>query len=121
MLCGASGGVNSTRRNAVGLPTYAVVTAARDEQANLPRLAESLANQTQRPVEWLIVDNGSTDGTAAAIATLCSSYGWISTIRTVGESVPVRGATIAKALEMGFSSIRTATEVVVVCDADVSF
>ena len=31
------------------LQTYAVITPARDEAANLPRLADSLARQTVRP------------------------------------------------------------------------
>jgi biofilm PGA synthesis N-glycosyltransferase PgaC len=105
----------------MGRPSYAVVTAARDEEVNLGRLAESLANQTQLPVEWLIVDNGSTDGTASTIATLMSRHPWISAVRTAGASVPSRGTTIASALEAGFAAVKKPSEAVVVCDADVSF
>ena len=43
---------------------YAVITPARNEADNLPRLAESLRSQSVPPLVWLIVDNGSTDATA---------------------------------------------------------
>lgn len=41
-----------------------VIIPARDEEHNLPRLLESLAAQSVRPYEVLVVDDGSTDGTA---------------------------------------------------------
>ena len=44
--------------------TYAVVTPARNEEANLRRLGAALAAQTLAPAEWVVVDDGSTDATA---------------------------------------------------------
>jgi glycosyltransferase involved in cell wall biosynthesis len=43
---------------------YVLITPARNEQANLPRLIESVASQTERPAKWVIVNDGSTDSTA---------------------------------------------------------
>ena len=37
--------------------TYAIVTPARDEELNLARLAAALVAQTQRPVQWIVVDD----------------------------------------------------------------
>ncbi|MEQ1787709.1 MAG: glycosyltransferase [Acidimicrobiales bacterium] len=45
--------------------SVSVVIPARDEEGNLPRLLASLAAQTEPPLEVLVVDDGSTDGTAA--------------------------------------------------------
>ena len=45
--------------------TVSVVIPARDEQGRLPRLLASLAQQTTSPLEVLVVDDGSTDQTAA--------------------------------------------------------
>lgn len=59
------------RRSVSDLPaassdrTISVVIPARDEEATLPRLLESLAAQRPPPVEVLVVDDGSTDCTAA--------------------------------------------------------
>jgi hypothetical protein len=45
--------------------SVSVVVPARDEEATLPRLLASLADQRHPPIEVLVVDDGSTDGTAA--------------------------------------------------------
>ena len=45
---------------------YAVVTPARNEEVNLPRLAAALAAQTLPPAAWIVVDDGSTDAHARA-------------------------------------------------------
>ena len=45
--------------------TVSVVIPARDEEANLPRLLESLTRQEVVPLEVVVVDDGSHDATAA--------------------------------------------------------
>ena len=42
---------------------YAVVTPARNEEVNLPRLAAAIIAQEHRPEVWVVVDDGSTDRT----------------------------------------------------------
>ncbi len=44
---------------------FSVVIPARNEEQNLPRLLASIADSSMRPAEVLIVDDGSTDDTAA--------------------------------------------------------
>lgn len=45
--------------------TVSIIIPARDEEANLPALLESLAAQRLRPLEIIVVDDCSTDRTAA--------------------------------------------------------
>ncbi|HOH51813.1 MAG TPA: glycosyltransferase, partial [Candidatus Hydrogenedentes bacterium] len=52
--------------SAGGFPAVTVIIPARNEEDNLPRLLDSLAGQGVPGVEVIVVDDGSTDGTAAA-------------------------------------------------------
>ena len=101
--------------------TYAVITPARDEADNLPRLADCLTCQTAGPLEWLVVENGSTDDTVEVLAGLASTHAWISYLQMEGASSAIRGQPIVRALHKGIASLETTPDVVVVLDADVSF
>ncbi|HKF83115.1 MAG TPA: glycosyltransferase family A protein [Solirubrobacterales bacterium] len=46
------------------MPRLLLITPARDEAAHLERTVRAVAAQTRPPDLWLIVDDGSTDGTA---------------------------------------------------------
>lgn len=48
--------------------TFSVIIPARNEEHNLPRLLSSLYNSATTPTEVLVVDDGSTDNTAAIAA-----------------------------------------------------
>ncbi len=47
-----------------------IIIPARNEEQNLPHLLQSIAGSETRPKEILVVDDGSTDGTAAIAADL---------------------------------------------------
>lgn len=54
----------------VGSRRVSVVIPARNEEHNLPKLLRSLAAQTEKPLEILVMDDGSTDRTAELAAAL---------------------------------------------------
>ena len=101
--------------------SYAAITPARDEATTLPRLAESLAGQTVPPTRWVIVDNGSTDGTLAIATELAERYPWIEVLNTAGDDRPVRGGAIVRAFHSGLEALAGEADVVANLDADVSF
>jgi glycosyltransferase involved in cell wall biosynthesis len=101
--------------------SYAAITPARDEATTLPRLAESLAGQTVPPTRWVIVDNGSTDGTLAIATELAEQYPWIEVLNTAGDDRPVRGGAIVRAFHAGLDALGGEADVVANLDADVSF
>jgi poly-beta-1,6-N-acetyl-D-glucosamine synthase len=95
--------------------SYAVVTPARNEAANLPALAACLAEQTLPPARWIIVDNGSTDDTARVAGSLPAVV-----ITADGERVPTRGGPVARAFTAGVQALADPPDVVVKVDADIT-
>ena len=60
------------REPAAETPAVSVIIPARDEEDNLPALLASLARQDPRPAEVIVVDDNSTDQTAA-VARRCGA------------------------------------------------
>jgi glycosyltransferase involved in cell wall biosynthesis len=105
--------------------SYAVVTPARDEAANLVRLADALLAQTLRPRAWVIVDDGSRDDTAGIAAAFVQRHDWISVLPGPGASPGslrdgLREGRDLLAFRAGLRALPDA-DVVVKVDADVSF
>jgi glycosyltransferase involved in cell wall biosynthesis len=101
--------------------TYAAITPTRNEAENLERLAASMTSQTVVPLEWIIVDNGSTDGTPELARSLAARHQWVKLLEIPGETTPVRGAPIVRAFHAGVEGLDERAGVVVKLDADVSF
>ena len=55
------------------LPDYVLVTPARDEMAQLPALVAAVEAQEHPPCLWLVVDDGSTDGSVQWLAGAASA------------------------------------------------
>ena len=106
---------------------YAVSTPARNEEANLRRLGEALAAQTLAPVAWVVVDDGSTDGTPDVLAELAAAHDWVRRLTRDGadRDEPVAdGRRRARDLDGFLRGARSLTEpvdVIVKVDADISF
>ena len=60
---------------------YILVTPVKNEESYLPRVAEAVVGQTQPPVLWFIVDDGSSDDTPKIIEDLTNSFDWIQSQR----------------------------------------
>ena len=100
---------------------YAVITPVRDESENLPRLAASLAAQTELPRTWVIVDNGSQDGTLELAHELAAEHDWIRVLSIPGATAAERGAPIVRALHAAVDQLASdSPDFVVNVDADIS-
>jgi biofilm PGA synthesis N-glycosyltransferase PgaC len=100
--------------------SYALITPARDEEENLRRLAPCLVAQTVQPRSWIVVDNGSTDGTAEYLRALSRAHPWIHLCESGAVEAPERGGPIVRAFHRGLAELELAVDVVVKLDADVS-
>src|SRR6516225_5229223 len=63
------------------LTTYVLITAARDEAKFIELTIKSVVAQTVRPLKWVIVSDGSTDGTDAIVSKYAADYPWIELLR----------------------------------------
>jgi biofilm PGA synthesis N-glycosyltransferase PgaC len=63
------------------LPPYVLITPARNEEAFIEKTIESMIHQTHLPLEWVIVDDGSTDRTAEIVEGYTKRYPWIELVR----------------------------------------
>lgn len=57
-----------------GISRYSLVTPAFNEETNIRRLVESVNSQTEKPLEWIIVNNGSTDDTVKILKRIISLH-----------------------------------------------
>jgi glycosyltransferase involved in cell wall biosynthesis len=103
-----------------GALSYALVTPAKDEAENLERLAECVLAQSRPPVAWAIVDDGSTDRTAAVGEALAGEHSWIQLVRVDGGAM-APGAPVVRSFNAGLGALAVEPDVVVKLDADVSF
>jgi biofilm PGA synthesis N-glycosyltransferase PgaC len=107
--------------------TYAVVTPARNEEDNLPRLAAALAAQEHLPAVWVVVDDGSTDATPEIVAGLAAEHAWVRHAQRPaadpGESLADgrRKARDLDAFLHGAVPLQGTVDVIVKVDADIDF
>jgi hypothetical protein len=103
---------------------YVVITPARNERENLKRVACSLIHQELLPSRWVIVDDGSDDGTAQVAAQLAAQHPWIAVVSTDRPSAHLpQGRRDGRALDgfrAGVLSLTEPAAVVVKADADTS-
>src|ERR1700719_2738303 len=63
------------------LSKYVVITPARDEAQFIELTIRSVIGQTLLPVKWVIVSDGSTDGTDDIVKKYLAEHPWIELLR----------------------------------------
>jgi glycosyltransferase involved in cell wall biosynthesis len=61
--------------------TYVLITPARNEAAFIEQTIQAVVAQTVKPAKWLIVSDGSTDGTDEIVKDYASRHEWIEFLR----------------------------------------
>ena len=96
--------VNDVHEKTMNLK-YALITPAWNEEAHLDEVIRSVVSQTQLPVCWAIVSDGSTDRTDEIAESYARRYAWIRLLRL--ERSPVRHfAGKAQAVNAGYDSLK---------------
>lgn len=96
---------------------YALITPCRDEAAYARRTLDSVVAQTVPPARWMIVDDGSTDGSPEILAEYAAKYPYIHIVRRQDRGGRLVGPGVIDAFYTGYDTI-TPGEFSYVCKFD---
>jgi biofilm PGA synthesis N-glycosyltransferase PgaC len=100
---------------------YVIVTPARNEAHHIERTIQSMIAQAHLPLRWVIVSDGSTDGTDGIVAKYLANYPWIDLLR-MPERKERHFAGKVHAFHAGYERVRLLKfDIIGNLDADVSF
>lgn len=102
--------------------SYVIITPAKNEEQYIEFTINSVRNQTLRPKEWVIVDDGSTDNTSNIVEKFSTLYDWIKLIKknTENEERSV-GSKVIRAFNTGLNHLSTKEfDFIVKLDADLT-
>jgi poly-beta-1,6-N-acetyl-D-glucosamine synthase len=103
------------------LPSYVIITPARNEAQFIELTLQSMVAQTRRPLKWVIVSDGSTDGTDDIVCKYAGDHPWIELLR-MPERKDRHFAGKARAFNSGYILLSGLNfDVIGNLDADVSF
>lgn len=103
------------------LPRYALVTPARNEADLIEGTIRAVLAQSHRPLRWVIVSDGSTDGTDEIVARHAAEHPWIELLRMAGDGGR-HFAAKARAFNAGLARLGGLDyEVIGNLDADITF
>lgn len=86
-------------------PCYIVITPVRNEEEFLQRTIDSMVSQTIKPAQWVIVDDGSKDATAAIAQRASDSHPWIKLYQRADRGVRKVGGGVIEAFKDGLAQI----------------
>jgi glycosyltransferase involved in cell wall biosynthesis len=101
--------------------SYVLITPARNEERFIEKLIQSVVEQTVLPRKWVIVNDGSTDATAAIVSRYLTKHPWVELL----DLSPHRDRSFAAkvhAFNAGFARVQDLDyEIIGNLDSDVSF
>jgi glycosyltransferase involved in cell wall biosynthesis len=107
---------------------YVLITPVKDEETNLPRLAQCIKNQTILPQIWVIADDASLDNTVQIIQRLEHQSSWIKGIQFTLTSTRAFGKKFGRLCNFAFThalqqseKTRASIDFLVKADADMIF
>lgn len=101
---------------------YSIISPVRDEEQYLEHTIKSVARQTVKPTTWVIVNDGSTDGTGRIIDSYAKQYRWIRASHRKDRGFRKAGGGVIDAFYAGYESVENEQwDFIVKLDGDLSF
>jgi glycosyltransferase involved in cell wall biosynthesis len=101
---------------------YVIITPAHNEETYIRTTLDSIVAQSVLPAQWVIVDDGSTDGTWTIIQSYAEKYPWIKPVKYSPDSrIREGGGKVIRAFQYGYDAVDVPDfEFVVKLDADLT-
>jgi poly-beta-1,6-N-acetyl-D-glucosamine synthase len=84
---------------------YLLISPCRDEADYMRETLDSVISQSIRPAKWVIVDDGSTDGTPQILAEYRAKHDWIEVVTRSDRGERAVGPGVIEAFYTGFKAI----------------
>lgn len=99
-----------------------VISPCRDEERFVELTLKSVVGQTHRPDRWIVVDDGSTDSTAALVDRYAREHSWIELVRRRREGGRQLGPGVVQAFNAGLDHLGDDPyDVIAKMDCDLEF
>ena len=100
---------------------YVLITPARNEERHIEKVIQSMIAQTELPIKWVIVNDGSTDATASIVEPYLAKNNWIELVNLPAHRDRTFAAKVY-AFNAGFERVKNLEyEVIGNLDSDLSF
>ena len=117
---GSEHGVSADPAPSRTIPLVAI-SPARNEELTLPRTIAAMEAQTCRPVQWVIVDDGSSDRTAEVARAAAKRLDWIRVLSRSDRGHRKLGGGVIEAFDEGLASVDVPWQYVAKVDVDLEF
>ena len=101
---------------------YVIISPVKDEERYIEATLRSVTGQTLKPVRWIIVDDGSRDGTVDIIHRYMSRFAFIHLVRNSNRERRKTGAPVIRAFNAGLAELGpVGYDFIVKLDCDLAF
>ncbi|WP_374089782.1 glycosyltransferase family 2 protein [Methylomicrobium lacus] len=101
---------------------YIIITPVRDEARYIEQTIAAVSRQTVLPYQWIIVDDGSTDGTSEILDSHAKDNSWIKVVHRGNRGFRSAGGGVIEAFYAGYSVLNDENwDFIVKLDGDLSF
>ncbi len=101
---------------------YIIISPVRNEEDYIRKTLDSVINQTIKPIQWILVNDGSTDKTDGIIQEYVPKHDWMDLINLTDRGYYYPGTGVVNVFNKGYAAIKhTDWEYIVKLDCDLSF